>query len=294
MKFVSLSLSFRLLFLLLLPGGLLCPAPGAALEVPPLAGRINDTASMLSPQTVSHLDSLLAALEASDSTQLVLLTIPSLEGEVIEEYSLQVAEAWGIGQKGNDNGALLLISRDDRRLRIEVGYGLEGSLTDLTAGRIIGGVIVPRFKEGRFDQGIQDGLKAMIQAVKGEFVASSAPSSSKGQGNDPAGLIFLLFFAFSFIARIFHKKKIAAAVAGGIVSPVLGLIFFPLGLWVLALIPVGIVGGMFVASLSAARTTGGGGFYMGSGGFGRSSGGFGGGFSGGGGGFGGGGASGGW
>ncbi len=290
MKPVCLSFYFRLLLL----GAVLYPLPGAALEVPPLAGRINDTAAMLSSQTVSTLDSMLAALEASDSTQLVLLTIPSLEGEVIEEYSLEVAEAWGIGQKKNDNGALLLISRDDRRLRIEVGYGLEGSLTDLTAGRIIGGVIVPRFKEGDFDQGIQDGVLAMVQAVKGEFAASSVPASGNGQSNDPAGLIFLLFFAFSFISRIFHKKKIAAAVAGGIISPVLGLIFFPLGLWVLALIPVGIVGGLFVAGLSAAGGTGGGGFYTGSGGFGRSSGGFGGGFSGGGGGFGGGGASGGW
>jgi uncharacterized protein len=295
MKPASLSLCFRLLLLLLFTGTFLCPPPGVALEVPPLTGRINDTAAMLSQQTIANLDSLLAVLEATDSTQLVVLTIPTLEGEVLEDYSLQVAEAWGIGQKGNDNGALLLISRDDRRLRIEVGYGLEGSLTDLTAGRIIGGVIVPRFKEGRFDQGISDGVQAMIQAVKGEFVAGTTAASGKGQGNDPAGLIFLLFFAFSFIARIFHKKKVAAAVTGGIVSPVLGLIFFPVGLWLLALVPLGILGGLFVASLSASGGSGGrGGFYyMGSGGFGGSSGGFG-GFSGGGGGFGGGGASGGW
>lgn len=287
---------FRLLFLVLILG-VLHPLSSGALEVPPLTGRINDTAAMLSQQTVGELDSLLAGLEASDSTQLVVLTVPSLEGEVLEEFSIRVAETWGIGQKKHDNGALLLISRDDRRLRIEVGYGLEGRLTDLTAGRIIGRVIVPRFKEGRFDQGIRDGVEAMILAVKGEF-DSSTISASRGRGeeNDPAGLIFLLAFVFAFIAKVFHGKKVMAAVAGGTAAPVLGLLFLPqLGLWLLILIPVGIFAGLLLSSLSPSG--GGGGFYTGPGGFGSTGGfggGFGGGFSGGGGGFGGGGASGGW
>ncbi|MCF8056691.1 MAG: TPM domain-containing protein [Desulfocapsa sp.] len=294
MKTVSRSLCFRLLLLLLIPWSIFCPALGNALEVPPLTGRINDTAAMLSQQTVANLDTLLASLEVSDSTQLVVLTIPSLEGEVLEEYSLKVAETWGIGQKGHDNGALLLISRDDRKLRIEVGYGLEGTLTDLTAGRIINGVIVPNFKKGRFDQGISDGVQAMIQAVKGEFDASGVVASGKSKEFDPAGIIVMLFFAFSFIAKIFQRKKVAASVTGGIVAPVLGLLFLPqLGLWLLTLVPIGLLGGLVVAS-RAASTGSGGGFYMGSGGFGGSSGRFGGGFSGGGGGFGGGGASGGW
>lgn len=292
----SSSSPFRFLVSVLFLALLLIPYKGNALEVPPLSGRVNDTAAMLAPQTISSLDSMLAELEQSDSTQIVVLTIPSLEGEVIEEYSLRVAETWGIGRKGNDNGALLLISRDDRRLRIEIGYGLEGSLTDLTAGRIIRGIIVPRFKEGRFDQGISDGVKAMIQAVRGEFNASAVPATGKSGQNDPFGLIFILIFALSFIAKIFRKKKSAAAIAGGIVSPIVGLLFFAqAGFWLLALIPVGMLGGIIASSLSMAggRGISGGGFYMG-GGFGGSSGGFGGGFSGGGGGFGGGGASGGW
>ncbi len=279
---------------LLVLGVLLClVSPLAALEVPPLTGRVNDTASMLSQQTVAKLTNLLETFEATDSTQIVVLTIPSLEGEVLEEYSLRVVETWKIGQKNVDNGALLLISRDDRRLRIEVGYGLEGSLTDLVAGRIISREIVSRFREGRFDQGISAGVVAMVEAVRGEYVAS-ATTTSKGQSNDPAGLLFLLIFAFSFIGRAFRKKKNMAAIAGGIASPVLGLMFLPqLGMWLLALIPAGILGGLFAASLTPV-SSGGGGFYTGSGGFGRSSGGFGGGFGGGGGGFGGGGASGGW
>ncbi len=283
-----------LLSVLFLSGLFFClVSPLAALEVPPLTGRVNDTAAMLSGQTVVTLDRILKNFEATDSTQIVVLTIPSLEGEVLEEFSMRVVETWKIGQKDLDNGALLLVSRDERKLRIEVGYGLEGSLTDLVAGRIISGEIVPRFREGRFDQGISAGVVAMVEAIRGEYVAG-ATTTSKRQTSDPAGLIFILIFAFSFIGRAFRKKKIVAAVAGGIASPVLGLMFLPqLGFWLLALIPAGVLAGVLVASL-ASVSGGRGGFYMGSGGFGRSSGGFGGGFSGGGGGFGGGGASGGW
>ncbi|MEA3469119.1 MAG: TPM domain-containing protein [Thermodesulfobacteriota bacterium] len=294
MKSFSKFIRHKLLSVIFLVGLFFClVSPLAALEVPPLTGRVNDTAAMLSQQTVANLNNLLETFEATDSTQIVVLTIPSLEGEILEEFSLRVAETWKIGQKNVDNGALLLISRDDRRLRIEVGYGLEGSLTDLVSGQIISGEIVSRFREGRFDQGISAGVVAMVEAVRGEYVATTA-TTSKGQGNDPAGLLFLLIFAFSFIGRAFRKKKIAAAVAGGIASPVLGLMLLPqLGLWLLALIPAGVLGGLFVAAL-APVSSGGGGFYTGAGGFGRSSGGFGGGFGGGGGGFGGGGASGGW
>lgn len=264
----------------------------SALELPRLGGRVNDSAGMLSAQTRAELETSLADLEATDSTQIVVLTIPSLEGEVLEEYSLRVVEAWKIGQKGLDNGALLLIARDERKLRIEVGYGLEGSLTDLVAGRIISSVIVPRFKEGNYDRGIIDGVTAMVAAVRGEFVASAANAKTVSD-SDPAGLVFILIFAFSFIGRMLHNKQKVAAVTGSIASPVLGLMLLPqLGFWLLALIPLGALAGLFVSSLSAGS---GGGFYAGgSSGFGRSSGGFGGGFGGGGGSFGGGGASGGW
>jgi uncharacterized protein len=283
-KFVSFLFAFGLLFCLV--------SPLIALEVPRLSGRVNDTAAMLSLQTQAELERMLEQFEATDSTQIVLLTIPTLKGEVLEDFSLKVVEAWKIGQKGTDNGALLLIARDERKLRIEVGYGLEGSLTDLVAGRIISGEIVPLFRSGQMDAGIRAGIVDMINAVKGEYTPSAA-APEQNKESDPYGLILLLIFAFSFIGRAFHKKKKVAAIVGGIASPVLGVLFLPqMGLWLLALIPVGIFGGLFVSSMSSGG--GGGGFYMGGGGFGRSSGGFGGGFSGGGGGFGGGGASGGW
>lgn len=285
---------YRLLFLLLL-ALLGSSIQAVALELVPLTARVNDTAHMFSQATVAETEAVLAQFEASDSTQIAVLTIPSLEGEVLEEYSIRVVEAWQLGQKSLDNGVLLLITRDDRRLRIEVGYGLEGRLTDLTAGKIITQVIVPRFKQGDFDGGLMAGVEAIIQSVRGEFSAVETKYGTQGKEIDPAGFILLMIFIFAFIGKVFHGKKVLAAGAGSIAAPVLGFIMLPqIGLLLLGLIPVGALGGLVVSSLSSSG--GGGGFYVGPGGgsFGGSSGGFGGGFSGGGGGFGGGGASGGW
>ena len=153
-----------------------------ALEVPPLTGRVNDTAGMLSATTRQQLEDVLARLEQTDSTQIVVLTIPSLGGEVLEEFSIKVVDQWKIGQKGLDNGALLMIAKNDRKIRIEVGYGLEGSLTDLMAGRIIRNVIVPHFKAGNFDQGVIEGVQAMIKAVRDEYKASEKGPGGRGHG----------------------------------------------------------------------------------------------------------------
>jgi uncharacterized protein len=167
----SFKRSVNILLFIEIIGLLLC-CTVHAVQIPALTGRVNDTAGMLSPASVSHIDGLLEELERSDSTQIVVLTVPSLEAEVLEEFSMRVAEAWRIGQKGLDNGAILLVARNDRKVRIEVGYGLEGKLTDLVAGRIIANEIVPPFKEGRFDEGITRGVVAMIQSVRGEYTAT--------------------------------------------------------------------------------------------------------------------------
>jgi uncharacterized protein len=272
-----------------------------ALAVPQLQGRVNDYAQMISPQTERQLDAALADVERSDSTQIVVLTVPSLEGQPIEEFSLQAAEQWGIGQKKTDNGALLVVAKNDRKIRIEVGYGLEGRLTDLTAGRIIRNVIGPQFKNGRFDQGIVDGVAAMVAAVKGEYTAPEAPpNAGRGQGHgapSPFALIVLLFL-LSAVGRV---NRFMGGAAGAVLAPIAGLLFFNLGfLIILALIPIGFAAGLLISlfgpplsyshGTSRLRNTTfwGGGFGGGGGGF------SGGGFSGGGGGFGGGGASGGW
>jgi uncharacterized protein len=273
-----------------------------ALEVPPLKGRVNDYAGMLSTSTKQQLESSLRDLEQTDSSQIAVLTIPSLEGEVLEEFSLKVAEKWKIGQKGFDNGAILLIAQKDRKLRIEVGYGLEGSLTDLMAGRIIRNVIVPQFKAGNFDQGIIDGVQAMIGVVRGEYQAPEKSPFGKGQKKKNSSLGFggLIAFAF-FISMLGRLRRPMGIAAGGVLAPIAAGLFFNFSpIWILLSIPAGLLIGFILSFLGSPlifghghhhhRHTGGGW----SGGIGGGFGGGGGGFGGGGGGFGGGGASGGW
>lgn len=288
-----------LLATLLLLTALFFPAPIPALEVPPLSARVNDYAALLSPSTVSQLEGSLRTFEADQSTQIVVLTIPSLEGEVFEEFSIRVAEQWKIGRKGLDNGVILVIARDERKLRIEVGYGLEGRLTDLVSGRIIRDVITPRFKQGDFDQGVIDGVTAMMAAVKGEFSADagrqSAPPHASGEG-----FLIMLAVIIIFIGKALRRNRPLAAAVGGVAAPLLGLaILGAKWLIIAALIPLGIAGGLIAAIIAATTGSSGIGrrsshYFSGFGGFGGSGGGFGGGFSGGGGGFGGGGSSGGW
>ena len=181
---------FAVLALLLL----LVPAAARALDVPPATGYVNDRAGMLSQGTDLKLDRFLRNFEKTDSTQIVVLTVPSLEGEPLEDYSIQVAQAWGIGQKGKDNGALLLIAKKEHKIRIEVGYGLEGRLTDLISGRIVDNVIEPRFKAGDFDGGVVAGVAAMAKAVRGEYKGTGNTGHSRER--HPLGLLgMLLFFA---------------------------------------------------------------------------------------------------
>jgi uncharacterized protein len=280
---------------------LFCLAPVHGSEVPALKGRVNDYAGILSPAAESRLETVLGDLERTDATQIVVLTLPSLGGETIEEYGIRIADAWKIGQKGLDNGAILIISKNDRKLRIEVGYGLEGTLTDLRAGRIIGNIIVPRFKAGDFEQGITEGVQAMIQVVRGEFKAENRPAPSAVPWHENLFSIILVLFLINIMGRI---RKPMGALAGAGLFPALGALFFNPGpFWTLVMIPVGALGGLAMSFFGPPIRSGpasfisrhGDGFRLGGGRSlgGGSFGGFG-GFSGGGGGFGGGGASGGW
>ena len=269
-----------------------------ALEVPPLSGHVNDYAGMLSPQAVQELETNLTAFEMSDSTQIVVLTIPTLEGESLEEFSIKVAEAWRIGQEKIDNGVILLIAKQERKARIEVGRGLEGKLTDLVSGRIIRGEISPRFKAGDIDGGFRVGVAAIMAVVKGEYKATPR---DLGHGKRSAHPAFTLFI-FLAVACIFlgSISRILGGVAGAVGLPIIGFLLFP-GLALLLLAGLGVGGfliGLFLTFLFGGGGRGGGGFGGGPfmwGGFGGGGGfGDGGGFSGGGGGFGGGGASGDW
>jgi uncharacterized protein len=211
-----------------------------------------------------------------------------------------VADKWKIGRKGFDNGAILLIAKKERKLRIEVGYGLEGSLTDLMAGRIIRNVIVPQFKAGNFDQGVINGVQTMIGVVRGEYQApakSPFTGSSKKKQASP-GMIGLIAFLF-FVSMLGRLRRPMGIAAGGVLAPVAAALFFNFSpLWILLSIPVGLLIGLILSFVGSPLAFGHGHHHRRGGGW--TSGGFGGGgfstggFSGGGGGFGGGGASGGW
>lgn len=264
-----------------------------ALEPPAFHGYVNDYAGMLNPDTALELEQALKSFEQMDSTQVAVLTIDSLEGDSLEDFSIRTVEKWKIGQKGKDNGVLLLIVKNDRKIRIEVGRGLEGVLTDLAAGRIVNNIIRPLFKEGRFNEGIRDGVAAIIQTCRGEFKAepgATREARGRGRGSSPdMGYLVFGLFIISFLGRASRPLGI---LSGAILLPL--IVFFGFSsfslLLLLLLMPVGAVGGLVLPFLFSNMIMGGGGF--GGGGFGGGdSGGFG-GFGGGS--FGGGGASGGW
>jgi uncharacterized protein len=281
------------------------PFPAYGLDVPRLQGYVNDYAGMISPSAKSKIEEGLRAFEQSDSTQIVILTIPSLEGENIEEFGIKVGETWKIGQKVKDNGAILIVSKQERKIRIEVGYGLEGRLTDLTAGRIIDLVVKPRFQQGDFDGGFIAGISSMIDATRGEFRAERRPVHQRQRGVPPFLTIFLFFAIFTLILG--SLSRLLGGVFGAIGLPTfVTLAILPVGIPLMILLAVvGFAGGFFLPRLFSSgrsrkddRRHGRGGFFYGpgTGGFfsgGGGSGG-GGGFSGGGGSFGGGGASGDW
>ncbi|HNU92864.1 MAG TPA: TPM domain-containing protein [Spirochaetota bacterium] len=195
MRFHRISAyNFITLLILALSGSELFSAP-----IPLLKARVNDTAGMFSESVKAEVERLLAKHESRTSNQVVVATVPSLEGENLEEYSIRLAEAWKIGQKGKDNGVILLFSRDDRKLRIEVGYGLEGTLTDLMAGRIIRNNIVPHFKDGRFDDGLRSGVNGVLQVLNGE-VKADVPVKTELKSRKGFGYYIKLVFQYFFIA----------------------------------------------------------------------------------------------
>jgi uncharacterized protein len=178
------------------------PLRASALDIPQLNGRVNDRASLLSSADASRLEARLAAFEAKTGHQYALLTVPTLDGAPIEEYALKVAEAWRLGDKKRDDGLLLIIAQNDRKMRIEVGYGLEGEIPDAVASRVIREVLRPAFQRGEFSYGIQAAFDVLIQAAGGDGQAAPEPprraQRQKGSGL-PIGafVIVLIFLALS-------------------------------------------------------------------------------------------------
>jgi len=261
----------------------------AQVAVPQLTARVTDLTGTLTKEQTASLEQMLQSFEARKGSQIALLMVPTTEPEAIEQYALRVAERWKIGRKNVDDGAILVVAKNDRALRIEVGYGLEGALNDATASRIIREAIAPRFREGDFYGGINAGVDRMIRVIDGEPLpepASPSPQVGGGFGQSLPILLILAIVVGGLLRRMLGRT-VGSAAAGGAVGAVAWLLVGAVSIAVMA----GIVAFIFtlVGGGAGRRYYGGfpGGF--GGGGLGR-----GGGFRGGGGGFGGGGASGRW
>jgi uncharacterized protein len=268
----------------------------ADVAVPPLKGRVTDLTGTLKTEQVASLEQLLQSFEARKGSQIAVLMVPTTAPETIEQYALRVAEQWKIGRKKVDDGAILVVAKDDRALRIEVGYGLEGALNDATANRIIREVIVPRFREGDFFGGISAGVDRMIRVIDGEPLpapAKAAPPADEGVLQILPVLLILALVAGAILRRLLGRF-VGSLATGGVVGALAWLLAGALAIALLAAIVA-----VFFTLMSGVGGSGRryyGGFPGGYGGGGWGGGGFGGGggFSGGGGSFGGGGASGRW
>ena len=262
-------------------------AVGAQVPVPPLTGHVVDQTSTLSPDQAAALEQQLTAFEARKGSQVAVLLVRTTAPEDIEQFALRVAEAWKLGRKKVDDGAILVVAKDDRAVRIEVGYGLEGALTDLTSKRIISELILPRFRQQDFHGGISAGVERMLSVIDGEPLPAAARQEVRGIGGlgEVAPVLLVAALAVGAVLRAVLGRLLGALVTGAVVA---GIAWFVVGTLSIALI-AGVIAA--VATLLGIGAFGrGGGFYSGGGG----RGGGGGGFSGGGGGFGGGGASGRW
>lgn len=267
---------------------LLCGAGVAAARdlqpVPPLAARVTDLAGTLAADQRALIEAKLAALERTKGAQIAVLLVPTVKPEAIEEYALRVAETWKLGRKGIDDGVLLLVAMQDRKLRIEVGYGLEGALPDAVAKSIIADTIAPRFKTGDYYGGIDAGVNAMIALIDGEALPPAWQAARDGAGlrSTVREVILGLAFVVGGVMVALFGRLLGGALAGGIAGGVVWLMWSSLVIGIF----VGVI--FFVVAVSGGRGGGGGGDPL------ASRGSSGGGFSGGGGGFGGGGASGSW
>ncbi len=250
---------------------MLLPASAFALDVPPLQAHVNDTASLLSGEERAQLEEQLADYERKTGRQFVLLTVASLSGDALESFSIRVVESWKLGQKGKDSGLLLLVVKDEHKLRIEVGYGLEGTVTDAFSARLIRDVLAPAMRAGKVFAGLAQAFDQLQRQAAGEDVAKPPPAADPDAGDRSGGGLSTLLVLLLVGAPILIPLLLASRGGRG---------------------GGGFGGGGFGGGGFGGGGWGGGGGF-GGGGFGGGGGG-GGGYSGGGGNFGGGGSSGSW
>ena len=216
---VSLSAAALLALALLTPGVW-------GLEVPFLSGRVTDLANLLSPETEERINQRLSRLEAAEGSQIAILTVPSLEGENLEDYALRVAETWALGRAEADDGALLLIARDDRKMRIEVGYGLEPIVTDAYSKRILDDVLRPRFRAGDFDGGIERAVETMAALIEGnDILPAPGRTARRSGGAAPVG-------GFIFFALLLAPFALSAVLTRGCSGWLVWVILMPFAIGV--------------------------------------------------------------
>jgi uncharacterized protein len=252
----------------LLPAGLLalafwlCAGAAYAADVPMLSGRVVDHAELMSSAARERISAALKAHETKTTNQIAVLTIPALGEDQIEQYAIKVFETWKLGKKDKDNGLLLVIVPKERKIRIEVGRGLEGTLPDVVASRIIRNVIAPSFKEKQFDKGVEEGIAAIIQRLEGN--ASDNPDAKDGVKSESASSGFKepnLSLTERILFGVFIFGIIGLFTVIGIMTPGMGwfLYVFLIPFW--ALFPIVVVGfagamtilGIYLVGFPAAK-----------------------------------------
>lgn len=243
----------------------------AQVAVPPASARVTDLTGTLSGQAVNRLESKLAAFESGKGSQIVVLIVPSTEPEDIEQYGIRVFDAWKPGRKGIDDGAILLVAKNDHRVRIEVGRGLEGVLTDVTTGHIIADTITPHFKLGDYDGGVEAGIDQILAVVNGESLPEPDKKwESHGGLSNALPLLLLVAVVASGILRSLFGRLLGSLLTGGVVGGAAWLLSHVL----LVGVGAGVVGFLFATLWGSSR-----GWSAGGGGWGSFGGGLGGGFS---------------
>ena len=267
----------------------------ALAPVPALTAPVTDLTGTLTAEQTATLDQELRAFATRKGSQIAILMVPSTAPEAIEQYSIRVAEAWKLGRKAQDDGVLLLVAKDDRAMRIDVGYGLEGAIPDAIAKRIIAEVITPQFKQGDYFGGLQAGVQQLMKLIDGEQLPppqTTAPGADRSSAQEIGFMVLIGAVVLGSVLRSVLGRTVGAGLSGLIAGGV--------GWWLVGSVLLGLTFGAlaFLAVFSGIRMGGGpgglGGGGFGGGGFGGGGGRGSGGFSGGGGGFGGGGASGRW
>ncbi len=215
-------------FLLVL---LLCGTAQAEVAVPKLTQRVTDLTATLDTSQIQALDTRLAAFEAAKGAQVVVLILPTTQPEGIEQFAIRVADVWKLGRKGVDDGVLLLVAKDDRKLRIEVGYGLEGALTDAAAKRIVAEIISPAFKRGEFYAGIDAGVSAILGVVEGEPLPQPTQRSAQGGSaeTDSFSQMLGIGFVIFMLGNILLRQLFGRLSSGLLVGAAIGvLVWFTL------------------------------------------------------------------